>query len=78
MKISDLHPDEIRVGLRIRGAATGRAGTVSRMAWHACDRVWYVRWDDEQHENREHSGFCENNSPCEVILDENGKPLVEP
>lgn len=72
MKVSDLHPNEIRVGLRIRGAATGRPGTVTRMKYHACDRVWYVHWDDDE---KEMQGFCENQSPCEVILDDKGKPV---
>ena len=71
MKVSDLKPEDIRIGLRIISLISDRQGTVVHID-HKDDEYSWVHWDEKSQAT---SGFYWNNCKCEVVVDENGKPM---
>ncbi len=65
MRICDLSPDKIRIGLRVKGLSTGKLGTITRIDYSRDNLVW-IKWDNEEIET---SGFYGNDCECEVIND---------
>jgi len=71
MKVSDLKPEEVKVGLRVKSLSKPRSGTVVSIN-PKDDDFASVIWDGDLIAC---SGFYENDCKCEVVLDENGKPV---
>jgi hypothetical protein len=72
MRIKDLRDDEIVVGMRLRGLATGVYGTIIAIDRDR-DQLAWVQWDGKAQTT---SGFYGNDCDCEVVLGTDGKPEI--
>lgn len=63
MRINELTPEQIVVGLRIKGLASGRPGTIVRIDKDD-DNYAYIQWDGE---DIIYSGFYGTDCTCEIV-----------
>ena len=72
MRIKDLRDDEIVVGMRLRGLASGVYGTIIAIDRNH-DQLAWVQWDGKAQAT---SGFYGNDCDCEVVLNDLGLPEI--
>lgn len=72
MRVKDLREDEIVVGMRIRGLASGICGTIIAIDKDR-DQLAWVQWDGKAQAT---SGFYGNDCDCEVVLNDLGMPEI--
>jgi len=64
MKISDLQPDQIKVGLRVKSLKSNKVGTIVLITDKRGIPYSHILWDGE---DRPFSGFFDNDCECEVV-----------
>jgi hypothetical protein len=64
MRICDLPEDQIKIGMKIRGMATGKIGTIVDVDPPPYDTYWYLQWEGD---DKPTSGFYWNHCECEVV-----------
>jgi len=72
MRVKDLREDEIVIGMRIKGLASGIYGTIIAIDKDH-DQLAWVQWDGKA---RATSGFYGNDCDCEVVLNDLGQPEI--
>ena len=72
MKVYELSPEEIVIGLRIKSLISDKVGTIVKIDDESGDKYNWVLWDGESEDDL-CSGFYDNNCQNEVVGDTNVK-----
>jgi len=63
MKICELDPNQIKIGMRIKSLISDKRGTIVKMEVHH-DKYFWVLWDGD---DKPFNGFFYNHCDCEIV-----------